>query len=699
MQKKTRFICIFTVTLLLFGSLGLTGIDPTNLSLHATTVKAAAPGAEVKAETSNPLLSALSDLAARIKTFPGLSKLLDNAKAKWRLADSSSLPRVQSMQHLKTLLHSTQNNVQFEKLMPETRVFSATGDAVNNAAPMPEPAPSMSTMKEAPAMAPPPSAPADGPMAEVAETDMGSGRGGSSDDFSQTNVQVAGVDEGDVAKTDGEYIYSLSGGRLYIHKVNKGDIVVQSVTDTKISANELYLSGNKLVVAGTRYDDTGIQTPVPLNERIAADVAYYPLGVSLASYLVYDITDKRSPMLQQTFELEGYTAATRVIGSTLYFVINKYINYYYADDMELVPTFRDSAAGDALKALPVDRIAYFPGSEENSSYMIVGAMNLSEEDEVSFQTYLNDGASFYMNMNSLYIARHNWRNENTSIYRFEVTPWSVDFTSEGSVTGSVLNQYSMDEHNKFFRIATTSREGNRITIFDRDLNQVGKTPELAKGESIQSVRFMGDVAYMVTYLQTDPLYSVDLSDPYAPVILDELKIPGFSTYLHPVDGDWLVGFGRHTTEIFYRDDSGKEIPAGTRDMGQKVSLFDVSNPKKLREADVMLLGQNTWSEAFTNPKALMVDPARKQFGFFMDGYDNFTTVIKLIGVGNGKLKDAATISCGRGIYSYEARLIYIGDTLYAVFGNYLVAYDLNTFKEIGKAGELTSRGYEKYVVE
>ena len=113
----------------------------------------------------------------------------------------------------------------------------------------------------------------------------------------------------------------------------------------------------------------------------------------------------------------------------------------------------------------------------------------------------------------------------------------------------------------------------------------------------------------------------------------------------------------------------------------------------------MMLGENTWSEAFNNPKALMVDPARRQFGFFMDGYSNFdsSTVIRLIGVSDGKLKDLGSITCDRGAYSYDARLLYIGDTLYAVFGGYLVAYDYNSLREIGKAGEMRSYEYPVYL--
>ena len=697
MRKGIKLICMFTVTLLLLSPLCFTNAS------HQTIANAANPDTGIRTGTtefSNPLLNALTDLAKRIRLLSGISQNSGDSTSKWRLAGANALPHVTSMQHLKTLLNASQADVDMYKRMPEDAEMFAI-DAPNTG--MNSEVSARSAMETlVPALPIEPMAPMEAPLMNAeesisAEVDMGMTGGGGSSDFSQTNVQVAGVDEGDLVKTDGEYIYSLSGGKLYINKVNKGIIENQSTIDTELDRAELYLSGNKLVVAGNRYE--GGNRPVPVGRAISdMSIAYYP-GKNLSSYKVYDITNKTSPSLRQTFELEGNSAATRVIGDTLYFVINKYINYYYGDDSELVPTFRDTKTGAELKSLPVESIAYFPDSEQNNTYMIVGAMDLSEEREVIFQTYLNDSANFYMNMDSLYITRSNWRTGNTSIYRFKVTPQSVDYISEGSVAGTVLNQYSMDEHKGYFRIATTGAEGNRITIFDRSLNQVGKTPELAKGESIQSVRFMGDIAYMVTYLQTDPLYSVDLSDPYSPVVLDELKIPGFSTYLHPVEGDWLVGFGRHTTDTFFRDDSGREIIAGTRDMGQKVSLFDISDPKRLKEVDVMMLGENTWSEAFNNPKALMVDPVRRQFGFFMDGYSNYnsSTVIRLIGVNDGRLKDLGSITCSKGAYSYDARLLYIGDTLYAVFGGYLVAYDYNSLREIGKAGELRSYEYPIYL--
>jgi uncharacterized secreted protein with C-terminal beta-propeller domain len=293
-----------------------------------------------------------------------------------------------------------------------------------------------------------------------------------------------------------------------------------------------------------------------------------------------------------------------------------------------------------------------------------------------------------MNLNNLYVARSNWDLAGrTDLYRFDVRPESISYASAGSVPGRVLNQYSMDEHKGYFRIATTIGDGNTIYVLDKDLKEVGSTPQLAKGESIQSVRFMGDIAYMVTYLLTDPLYAVDLSVPSAPTVLGELKIPGFSTYLHPVEGDWLVGFGRHTTEVFYKDSDGREVVTGTRDVGSKISLFDVSDPKNLKEADIMIMG-NSSSEAFNNPKALMVDPERKLFGFVMAVSDNsFNTdydAIKLVGIEDGKLKDVAEIRYGEPYRHYAARLLFIGDTLYDVNGDEVVAYEMQSYKEIGR---------------
>ena len=517
---------------------------------------------------------------------------------------------------------------------------------------------------------------------------------GESESYSSTNVQVNGVDEGDIIKTDGKYIYTLKDNSIQIFKADKGNLSLESKIDmdSEMYGNAIYVSGDRLVCVSERYEYE--ETPYTSDRSsngIIADCIIMP-GKSFSAYTVYDITDRKNPKQIRCFELEGYTATTRLMDGALYFAVNKSI-WYNPKEYELpdiLPLYRDSREEtNKYMTVDYDQISYFPGKNTYNGYLMIGMMNLDGDDPVIFESFLDNGSDFYMNMENLYITRSNWNTstQKTDIYRFSIGEEGLQYEGEGSVNGYVLNQYSMDEYDKHFRIATTlSGKGNFISVLNQDLELVGSTPALAEDETIQSVRFMGSMAYMVTYRQTDPLYAVDLSVPQQPEVLDALKIPGFSTYLHPVGEGLLVGFGRHTTETYVKNSDGTEQVVGTRDMGAKVSLFDISNPRELKEIDVMLLGDSTEAEAFTNPRALMVNSDQNLFGFFVGDWKDGEK-IKLISVASNKLQETASIeNQEKGDnyygYSYGCRLLYIGNVLYAMDEGNMKSYDMNSWNLI-----------------
>ncbi len=180
------------------------------------------------------------------------------------------------------------------------------------------------------------------------------------------------------------------------------------------------------------------------------------------------------------------------------------------------------------------------------------------------------------------------------------------YMGNAKVPGTALDQFSMDEYNGYLRVATTydmvDFVSNGVYVLDENLKQVGKIDGIANTEQIKSVRFMGDTGYVVTFEQTDPLFVIDLENPENPKILGELKIPGFSAYLHPVGGGLVLGVGVDG------DENG-------RGEGIKVSLFDVSNPENPVEADNIILSgyreARSWcyysSEALYSHKALCYD--------------------------------------------------------------------------------------------
>lgn len=536
---------------------------------------------------------------------------------------------------------------------------------------------------------------ADAPTATAAPMqDSGEAGAIAGKDFSQTNAQVQGVEEGDIVKTDGKYIYICQGQQISIVDIQNGDMkelsTIAAAPQDYIS--EMYVSGERLLLVSNRYEEAKQEGKVRAQEDMMID-RWLP-GKQYTCFAVYDISNRAAPEKVRQFDVEGNALSTRLIDNNLYFAVNKNIYsvvFDTAKEEEILPICLDSAVAPEARVIPVEKISYFPGSLE-ASYLLVGAFDITRNEPCDVQSFLGAGSYFYMNTTSMYIVKPDW-NQSTprsDIYRFSIDGINIAYEGEGHVTGTPLNQYSMDEYNGFFRIATNSWEtGNFVTVFDGALKQVGQTPPLAPDESIQSARFMGDKGYIVTYRQTDPLFALDLSDPANPMVTGELKIPGFSQYLHLIGDGLLVGFGRHTQETFTRNENGEETAVGAIDMGMKISLFDISDPSNPLEIDKMLLGEGSYSEATDNPRAMMVDAERMQFGFpvQINGWSDRTQKASnenwfgsmVVGVKDRKLSMVAQLPSDGGYFSH--RLCFVGDTLYQCSGISVISYDYNSFSK------------------
>ena len=173
----------------------------------------------------------------------------------------------------------------------------------------------------------------------------------------------------------------------------------------------------------------------------------------------------------------------------------------------------------------------------------------------------------------------------TNIYKFSIQEdGSIEYLAKNKVRGTTINQFSLDEYNENLRVGLETSDGSKVVVLDNKLNKIGETECLSKGEKMYSTRFLGERAYMVTYKNTDPLYVIDLSNPNEPKVLGKLKIPGYSTYLHPYDEHHLIGIGMQTKETIYRDSQGRVTSTSARITGMKMALFDVSdvnNPKQI----------------------------------------------------------------------------------------------------------------------
>lgn len=288
-----------------------------------------------------------------------------------------------------------------------------------------------------------------------------------------------------------------------------------------------------------------------------------------------------------------------MIGDNIYLLANKYIYAYLCkeykvnelDENYFKPEYIDTAVSEEAKCIGFDCIYYIPEFED-ASYLNIAAFNITNNEPANIESYLGAGNEIYASNTNLYITKVKYNYEdnsnkneiNTEIYKFNLQDAKCTFIKIGTVPGSVLNQFSMDEKDGYFRIATTDSKSwreedntNNLYVLNENLEIVGKVEDLAPGEKIYSVRFMGNRAYMVTFVQTDPLFVIDLSDPTKPTVLGELKIPGYSKYLHPYDETHLIGIGEDTKVVNYG--YGDQV---TTD-GMKISLFDVTDPNNPKE--------------------------------------------------------------------------------------------------------------------
>lgn len=487
-----------------------------------------------------------------------------------------------------------------------------------------------------------PSTEADGAVFKASPT------GSASPEHSNTNVQVNGVDEGDQVKTDGHYIYSIQNAKVRIIQAFPATAMALTATlefDASFSPAELYVDGNQLVVVGSGWlaNDNGNNVPVLEQNGQAKMAIWAPSGESRTLVRIYDVTDPAKPGLLREFAFTGNYLSSRKIGSDLYLIGRKYPNYYFRffgavplaesasstmTEDNTLPHISDSLVDDgADHTLPVSDIYVFPNFVE-PNYVIVAGIKLDDlNQEADVKAYLGGGETVYASTRHLYISAADYNNPTngeavsapfTNLYKFAFNQGSVSFNNAGEVPGIPLNQFAMDEYNGYFRIATTvdqwtktgdtgtSKTWNNLYTLNSNMAITGRLEHLAEGERIFSARFMGDRGYLVTFQQVDPLFVIDLSIPQAPTVLGELKIPGFSNYLHPFDDNHIIGFGQDT------EDNGTTVSIS----GMKLALFDVTDVNHPVQKHSLVLGeQGSYSPLLYDHKALLFDKTRSLIGF------------------------------------------------------------------------------------
>jgi inhibitor of cysteine peptidase len=529
------------------------------------------------------------------------------------------------------------------------------------------------------------------------KAEAASGSSSENSSYSTTNVQVDGIDEADIVKTDGKYIYI--GGNNVVRIVGADNGKLSDATAIRLASNknvnEIYVADGKLVILGTKWDGSykNITDPQPLTEEkavalSAANKMIYPPYYNQKSFSfidVYDISNPSRPLYLKGHEMEGSYQSSRKNGDIVYMVTNTSMGG------DVLPLMRDSVSGNKESELKLGDVMIMP-RHPSSGYIIVSAMNITDGEKTEVEAITAYGSIMYMNDSSLYLAVND--NESTSIIKFRLAGLKVGYAGSGKVKGYLLNQFSMDEYKGNLRVATTIWEsGNGISILDDSMNQIGSVDGLAKGETIYSVRFIGDKGYIVTYRTVDPLFVFDLSDPQKPAVTGELKIPGFSNYLHPIGKDLILGIGADTYDIYRKDENGKDVVVGTRQGGIKFSLFDISDAGKPKEISKLVLGDSgSGAEAMYNHKAIMVDQTSERVAFdaslnYEDQKKPYQQGALIVGYeGNrlnlkGLLNSEPSGNYGNDI-PYARRVLYIGEQLYYVQDGRVTSYDYDSLKKI-----------------
>lgn len=475
----------------------------------------------------------------------------------------------------------------------------------------------------------------------------------STSDYSHTNVQVEGVDEADVIKNDDKYIYLIKGSSVRIVEAYPAETMKELVNfsfgDEKNTENfypsEMYVDGNTLTVIGSvshPYIYNTTQTDGAASSKMIAPGEYYPSYQNRTKVYIVDVTDHSKPKVQRFVEFDGNYTSSRKVGNTLYMVVHQSPFYgmpYFtmekrAKDItanNFLPQMLDSKNGKDEAIAPCANIMILP-KPETPNFLITAAVPLTDlTKEVKRSVIVGNAENIYASKDNLYVAATNWaggyyqpegNTNQTLIYKFGLTPDSIEYKEEGKVPGTILNQFSMDENNGYFRIATTTdtystKMNNNLYILDSKMAVAGKIEDIAPGERIYSVRFLGNRAYMVTFKTVDPLFVIDVADPKNPKILGKLKIPGYSNYLHPYDENHLMGFGNEVDESIDADKVHSEDAVYyTAVQGMKVGMFDVTDVNNPKEMFKEVIGTSgTTSELLYNHKALLFDKEKGLLAF------------------------------------------------------------------------------------
>ena len=510
------------------------------------------------------------------------------------------------------------------------------------------------------------------------------GTSGKSGSYSDTNVRTEGVGEADIVKTDGENIYLVNGETVEIVDITSDEMehLAQIEMDEDCYVTELYAADERLLILYTReeYDDGKTGYDGTYRQYTCTDV--------------YDISDPADPEKISALSQSGYYNTMRVKDGYAY-VLSDYSLPYDISRPE-PRTYIPEVQGEIM---PVSDI-YMPQRKMGNDYTVITAFSLDDpKEKTDSKAVFGTAGECYVSTENIYVTESYYNNNDanvtqTSIRRIAYEDGVLTGTAQTRVDGILNDSFSIDEYDGYLRLVTTvtsvnGTEGSFLTdladmfrgeetetevrnvdtnslyILDEDLNVTGEIRDLAPDERVYSARLMGDTGYFVTFRETDPLFSADLSDPHNPKIIGELKIPGFSEYLHPYGDGKLLGIGMDVDEETVATE------------GVKLSMFDISDPSDVKEENKYIMKDMYGTDAGYDYKAVFADVEKNLFGFLAYGDSTVYTVFTYDEEGGFREVFSRTLN-----WAGSVRGMYAGEKFYLVSANTIESFRLADFEKV-----------------
>lgn len=523
-----------------------------------------------------------------------------------------------------------------------------------------------------------------------------------SSDYSKTNTQHEDVDEEDIIKTDGKYIYRLNteSDTVVIYKADGkntkkissinlssylDDYYYENKDDEDYSdsyASGMYYYKDRLVVIYNTY------TKIKALD-CKCDICKSMNFDDFTQIFILDISNPKKGKYITNFKQSGYYDTSRMIDDKLYISSTSYIYAYDKVKKKETTRYLPVLCQGETQKLQEEQNIYISDDLSETTYSMICSYDITSSKRIDDKSFFGNSNLSYVSNKNLYFTEEiyddNYETVKTKITRFSIKDGRIEKKATGSFAGDINDQFSMDEKNGYLRLVATQNRWsensyNSLCILDSNMETVSTIKKLAKGERIYSARFIGDYAYFVTFKETDPLFCADISDPKNPKIVCKLKIPGFSDYLHPYGNNKLFGFGQSAT------DDGEVT-------GLKLSMFDITDKKNITEENVIELDTD-FSEANYNHKAIVIsnDKSLIAFSAYAETYNQKKDwyvyqgyyYIYSYSKKDGFTKLAKIKLNNDNFYNFdsEVRGLYIGENFYISTGKRLIVVSLKNYEII-----------------